>query len=254
MVWTQELQMTGFRIPAYHTIYLASILVAPFFRQEQLLPTCCPPVPSVSGKSWDCEIVPFKERNCFHRRLHSLPSEVQVCSSWGSEGHPLQRSSSKPMEDDANFLHGSRDKTRVQVLGPFAPRHDSLEFRVLETWDIPDFQFCDAICSHFFEVGCNRSRASQKEASRWYACASRALAKYWIYWTCIGRFSFFGLPILDKLILTSFQGAGMVVQSEDLSFLDAHVMAEYGARASCVFQKASVSTKKAAWSKTFECA
>ena len=33
--------------------------------------------------------------------------------------------------------------------------------------------------------------------------------------------------------------------SEDLSFLDAHVMAEYGAKASCVFQKASVSTTKA---------
>ena len=38
-------------------------------------------------------------------------------------------------------------------------------------------------------------------------------------------------------------------RTKDLSFLDAHVMAEYGARASCVFQKASVSSKMAAWKK-----
>ena len=48
--------------------------------------------------------------------------------------------------------------------------------------------------SYLFEVGCNRSRASQKEASRWYACASRALAKYWMYWTLL-EFFFFGFQV-----------------------------------------------------------
>lgn len=92
MVWRQELQMTGFRIPAYHTIYLALILVAAFF-----LHSC------------------FRHFVLF---LHAVSiCGAAVCSSWGSEGHPLQRSSSTPMEDDADFLHGRRDRTRVQVLG-----------------------------------------------------------------------------------------------------------------------------------------
>lgn len=60
--------MTGFRIPAYHTIYLALILVAPFFLQAQLLPTFCPPVPSCSFHLESHEIVPFKEHN-FDRSL-----------------------------------------------------------------------------------------------------------------------------------------------------------------------------------------
>ena len=166
------------------------------------------------------------------------------------------------MEDDADFLHGKRDRTRVQVLGLLMSLM-SLEFRILVMRHPghpghPKCSCCSCFVmpfvhtiSYLFEVGCNRSRASQKEASRWYACASRALAKYWMYWTLLEYFLLW-LSSLDKLILTSFQGVGSVF-SEDLSFLDAHVMAEYGARASCVFRKASISTKKAAWGKSFEC-
>eukprot|EP00435_Cladocopium_sp_Y103_P038258 s648_g10.t1 len=50
-----------------------------------------------------------------------------------------------------------------------------------------------------------------------------------------------GLDAIDHVLLKKKQADDTL----DLSFLDAHVMAEYGARASCVFQKASISTKKA---------
>ncbi|CAL1155176.1 unnamed protein product [Cladocopium goreaui] len=52
-----------------------------------------------------------------------------------------------------------------------------------------------------------------------------------------------GLDAIDHVLLKKKQADDTLVPA-DLSFLDAHVMAEYGARASCVFQKASISTKK----------
>jgi len=60
-----------------------------------------------------------------------------------------------------------------------------------------------------------------------------------------------GKDQIDHVLLQKKQPDNTLVPA-DLSFLDAHVMAEYGARASCVFQKASVSSKMAELSSVEE--